>query len=64
MAVGTKKKLKVEPFMTNELITPQTQEKIKRAWELLYEHLQGCEVWSNGCKVDKNTFIERCKKEL
>jgi hypothetical protein len=42
----------------------QTEEEINRAWELLYKHLQSCEDWGNGQRVEKQEFIEIGKKEF
>jgi hypothetical protein len=50
--------------MTNEIIISQNNDEIIKSWELLYEHLQGCEDWGNGCKVIKKDFIELGKEEF
>jgi transcription elongation factor Elf1 len=35
-----------------------------KAWDLLYKHLEGCEDWSSGQRVDRESFIELGKKEF
>ena len=41
----------------------QTPQQINEAWELLYEHLQGCYSWGDK-NVTKEDFIELGKKEF
>lgn len=50
--------------MTDTLNIQQSQQEINKSWELLFEHLRGCEDWSNGCRVIKDDFIEFGKKEF